>query len=54
MSSPVIHVEGLGKRYFLSHEKRQETLRDSLAHTARRLWRGVTRSAPAAPEGEEF
>jgi lipopolysaccharide transport system ATP-binding protein len=39
MSLPVISVSGLGKRYYLSHQGRQDTLRDSLAQTFRRLLR---------------
>ncbi|MDI1335081.1 MAG: ABC transporter ATP-binding protein [Lacunisphaera sp.] len=54
MSTPVISVRGLGKRYYLSHQQRSDTLRDSLTHRARGLWRRVTGSAATAPEGEEF
>lgn len=53
MSQPVISVETLGKRYFIGHQVRHDTLRDRLAHGARGLWR----RAPAAVEGpavEEF
>jgi lipopolysaccharide transport system ATP-binding protein len=42
MSQPVISVEGLGKRYFIGHQARHDTLRDRLAHGARGLlqrWR---------------
>ena len=46
MSQPVIRVAGLGKRYYLSHEKRADTLRDSLAHKFRRL------TGRAGPDGE--
>lgn len=49
MPAPVISVSGLSKRYHLSHERRQDTLRDSLTHKFRRLLGGG-----AAPEGEEF
>lgn len=38
MSQPIISVEGLGKRYYLSHQKRADTLRDSLAHRFGGLW----------------
>jgi lipopolysaccharide transport system ATP-binding protein len=50
MSSPVISVRNLGKRYYLSHEKRTDTLRDSLTRKFRRL------AGRAGPEGdaEEF
>lgn len=39
MSSPVISVSGLGKRYRIEHAAKRETLRDALHHGARRLWR---------------
>ena len=39
MSQPVISVEGLGKRYFIGHQARHDTLRDRLAHGARGLLR---------------
>jgi len=52
MSSPVITVEGLGKQYFLAHERRHDTLRDSLAQGVRRLF-SSHRSA-AARGTEEF
>ncbi|MBL9216338.1 MAG: ABC transporter ATP-binding protein [Opitutaceae bacterium] len=48
---PVISVTDLGKRYFLSHERKGDTLRDSLALGARGLWRRLSRRAdPAARE----
>ncbi|MEJ1971699.1 MAG: ABC transporter ATP-binding protein [Lacunisphaera sp.] len=50
MSEPVISISGLGKRYHLSHEKRRDTLRDSLTHRFRRL----LGASGAAPDGEEF
>lgn len=53
MSSPVISAQGLGKRYYLSHQKRADTLRDSLTQHFRRLGRRLT-GAAAEPEGEEF
>jgi lipopolysaccharide transport system ATP-binding protein len=52
MAKPVISVEALGKRYTLSHQKRQDTLRDSLVHGLRGLFtrfRGDTRG-----ETEDF
>jgi lipopolysaccharide transport system ATP-binding protein len=39
MSSPAIEVHGLGKRYVIEHESRHDSLRDTLHHTARKLWR---------------
>jgi lipopolysaccharide transport system ATP-binding protein len=39
MSDPVISVEGLSKRYVIEHESRHDNLRDTLHHTARKLWR---------------
>ena len=53
-TSPVIRVEGLGKRYVLSHEQRTDTLRDSLATGARGLWQRFGRRSPAHAEAEEF
>jgi lipopolysaccharide transport system ATP-binding protein len=38
-----IVVENLGKRYQISHQVRQDTLRDSLAHGVRGLLRGLLR-----------
>ena len=35
----VITVEGLSKRYVIGHELRHDSLRDTLHHTARKLWR---------------
>jgi lipopolysaccharide transport system ATP-binding protein len=39
MSLPVISVENLSKRYVIGHESRHDNLRDTLHHTARKLWR---------------
>lgn len=39
MSKPAIEVSGLGKRYVIQHESRHDNLRDTLHHTARKLWR---------------
>lgn len=39
MSAPAIEVSGLGKRYVIEHESRHDNLRDTLHHTARKLWR---------------
>jgi lipopolysaccharide transport system ATP-binding protein len=54
MSQPVISIEGLGKRYYLSHEKREDTLRDSLTQGVRGLWSRLTKPGTGQPEGEEF
>ncbi len=54
MSQPVITVAGLGKRYYLSHQKRQDTLRDSLTHSVRGWWSRLTGAAGAADGAEEF
>ena len=50
MSDSVISVTGLAKRYYLSHEKRQDTLRDSLVQKFRRL----TGRTGAEGDAEEF
>jgi len=50
MSTPIISVEGLGKRYYLSHKKRQDTLRDSLTQSARDLFKRDSQSDSAARE----
>lgn len=39
MSQPVISVSGVSKRYVIQHESQHDTLRDSLHHSARKLWR---------------
>jgi lipopolysaccharide transport system ATP-binding protein len=54
MSQPVITVQGLGKRYYLSHQKRQDNLRDSLTQGVRGLLRRLTAPGAAGEEGEEF
>jgi lipopolysaccharide transport system ATP-binding protein len=38
-SKPAIEVSGLSKHYVLQHESRHDNLRDTLHHTARKLWR---------------
>jgi lipopolysaccharide transport system ATP-binding protein len=38
-SEPVISVAGLSKRYVIERESRHDNLRDTLHHTARKLWR---------------
>ena len=44
----MISVRGLGKRYHLGGGRSHDTLRDSLSHAARGLWRMVHRSTPQA------
>jgi lipopolysaccharide transport system ATP-binding protein len=39
MPDSVISVENLSKRYVIGHESHQDNLRDTLHHTARKLWR---------------
>jgi lipopolysaccharide transport system ATP-binding protein len=39
MSLPAIEVSGLSKRYIIEHESRHDSLRDTLHHKARQLWR---------------
>ncbi|MBC7365673.1 MAG: ABC transporter ATP-binding protein [Undibacterium sp.] len=39
MSLPAIEVTSLAKRYVLEHESRHDSLRDTLHHAARKLWR---------------
>jgi ABC-type polysaccharide/polyol phosphate transport system ATPase subunit len=50
MSQPIISVEGIGKHYFLSHKKRQDTLRDSIAQSVRSFFQRDAQSAAAAHE----
>lgn len=50
---PAISIEGLGKRYLIGHEARHDTLRDTLAHGARGLWRRLVRGGPRRTR-EEF
>ena len=38
-SDAIITVQGLSKRYVIGHESRHDNLRDTLHHTARKLWR---------------
>jgi lipopolysaccharide transport system ATP-binding protein len=54
MSQPVISVTGLGKRYYLSHQKRSDTLRDTLTEKVRSLGRQLTGRASPGAEREEF
>ncbi len=54
MSQPIISVEGLGKRYYLAHEKGQDTLRDTLTQGARGLWQRLNQSGKVEKKGEEF
>lgn len=39
MSLPSIEVSGIAKRYVIEHESRHDSLRDTLHHVARKLWR---------------
>jgi len=39
MSLPAIEVTGLAKRYVIEHESRHDSLRDTLHHAARKVWR---------------
>jgi len=39
MGLPAIEVSDLSKRYVIEHESRHDNLRDTLHHTARKLWR---------------
>ena len=39
MSLPAIEVSGLSKRYVIEHESRHDSLRDTLHHAARKVWR---------------
>lgn len=41
MPLPAIEVSGLSKHYVIEHESRHDNLRDTLHHTARKLWRRV-------------
>ena len=50
MSQPIISVEGLGKRYFLSHQKRQDTLRDSITQSVRGFFKSDSSAGSAARE----
>jgi lipopolysaccharide transport system ATP-binding protein len=54
VSQPVIAVAGLGKRSYLSHAARHDTLRDSLAHGLRGFFRRWSDPAGAGPGAEEF
>src|SRR4051812_19011627 len=54
MSQAVITVEGVGKRYFLSHQLRQDTLRDSLATSARGFLKRWMKGHTSPSLAEEF
>ena len=54
MSSNAISVEGLGKRYFLSHEKRKDTLRDAIAHRLKGFLKRFSHEDDVPFDGEEF
>src|SRR5690349_2075627 len=53
--SPVIQVENLSKRYFISHENREPylALRDVIARGVKRLGRSLTTPPHAAPPAKE-
>ncbi len=53
MTSPIIQIRGLGKRYRLGQTLRHNTLRDQLAAAAARLVRGraAAGAAPSPPAG---
>ncbi len=50
MSTPAISVTGLGKRYYLSHQLRQDTLRDSITRKFRRLFSSAGQTSEGAEE----
>jgi lipopolysaccharide transport system ATP-binding protein len=55
MSKAVISVTTLGKRYYLSHEKRQDTFRDSVSTGMRKFVRQMSGGASATDAStEEF
>jgi len=54
MSTPVISVSELSKRYHLSHQQRQDTLRDSLSAGVRRLARRLSGARSDEATREEF
>jgi len=54
MSQPIISVEGLGKHYRLSHQKRNDTLRDTVTHGIKGWWRKLARSAQDEAKSEDF
>src|SRR5512141_2623690 len=51
---PVISVSNLSKRYLIGHAVRYATLRDTLSHSARRLWSRLNASAAPDASHEEF
>ncbi|MEO6994114.1 MAG: polysaccharide ABC transporter ATP-binding protein [Lacunisphaera sp.] len=52
MDKPVIHVENLGKKYYLSHQGRTDTLRDSLTQSVRDFFH--KRPSSKTGDREEF
>ncbi len=55
MNPAAITAEGLSKRYYLAHQKRQDTLRDSVSHSVRGWFsRFSGRGAQTASTIEEF
>jgi lipopolysaccharide transport system ATP-binding protein len=55
MSTPIISIENLGKRYRLRHQSKEpyQTLRGALATSARRLWRAKP-AGPNTPTETDF
>ncbi len=55
MSSPIISIEGLSKKYILAHQnvKRHDTFRDMIVHSARSVFRPSSNAA-ASSSKEEF
>jgi len=41
MSLPAIEVTGLSKKYVIQHESQHDNLRDTLHHSARKIWRKI-------------
>lgn len=54
MARPLITVEGLGKRYHLTHRKRSDSLRDSLSQGFQGFFGRLTGSGDTAAQSEEF
>jgi lipopolysaccharide transport system ATP-binding protein len=56
MSSPIIQVEGLGKKFRLHHQpkERYTTLRDTLARKVKGFWKAGNREPGGANSNEDF
>src|SRR5437868_7141783 len=54
MSDVAIRVEGLGKRYRLTHQRPHDTLRDLISDRARRLFGARGDSKQSTPSTEWF